>query len=292
MIQKAILATDTSKAAEVLLHCTDQYKAMGVRHITLFHALGIQYMNFSGYTFLDHTKARLEEIKSQLVASGFEVDIVIKEGLPYSELVELGRERPDDLLILASRGMGFAKGVLLGSTADQVIRRSKNPVLLIQCNEDSEDGKDAGGKFSCPLSFDRLLFATDFSDWSEEAFQFFKKNLLQSTEEIIIAHIVDSAALEHRSEADVEKLKNNFMERLKRLKNDIPTQNGLEISIELRTGKPIKELAEIIRDNKIKLVLMGTHGKGFIKDHILGSTTRGVIEESKVNHLIIPFNHG
>jgi len=289
-MKKAILATDLSKAAEVLLQCTEQYKALGIEHITLFHALGISYMNFSGYTFLDHTKARLEEVKKQLESSGFKVDIVIKEGLPYHELVDFGKENPDHLIILASRGMGFMKGVLLGSTADQVIRRSKNPLLLIQCDEVIKDGNKTEPNFSCPLSYDRVLFATDYSDWSEQAFLFLKENLLKTTQKIIIAHILDAGKLEERSEQDVERLNQINIERINRLKNDIPNQNGLEISTELRTGLPIEELTKLIQDNQINLVLMGTHGKGFIKDQILGSVTRGVIESSKVNHLVIPYN--
>ncbi|MEX0998030.1 MAG: universal stress protein [Flavobacteriaceae bacterium] len=289
-MKKAVLATDLSKAAEVLLQCTEQYKALGIEHITLFHALGISYMNFSGYTYLDKTKARLEEIKDQLETSGFQVEIVIKEGLPYYELVDFGKENPDHLLILASRGMGFMKGVLLGSTADQVIRRSKNPLLLIQCNEVIKDGNNLEPHFSCPISYDKVLFATDFSDWSEQAFLFLKDNLLKSSKKIIIAHILDSDKLEERNEQEIERLKQINLERLKRLKNDIPNQNGLEISIELGTGLPIKELTKLIKDNQINLVLMGAHGKGFIKDQILGSVTRGLIESSKVNHLVIPFN--
>lgn len=289
-MKKAVLATDLSKAAEVLLQCTEQYKALGIEHITLFHALGIQYMNFSGYTYLDKTKARLEEIKNQLESSGFQADIIIKEGLPYYELVDFGKENPDHLLILASRGMGFMKGVLLGSTADQLIRRSKNPLLLIQCDEIMKDGGKTDSHFTCPLSYDRVLFATDFSDWSEQAFLFLKQNLLQSSKKIIIAHILDTDKLEERSEQEIEKLNQIKLERLKRLKSDIPDLSGLEINTELRTGLPIKELTKLIQDNQINLVLMGTHGKGFIKDQILGSTTRGVIESSKVNHLVIPRN--
>lgn len=290
MIKKAILATDLSKAAEVLLQCTEQYKALGIEHITLFHALGVSYMNFSGYVFLDHTKVRLEEIKKQLESSGFKVNIIIKEGLPYQELVEFGKENPEHLIILASRGMGFMKGILLGSTADQVIRRSKNPLLLIQCDEGINDGSKTEPDFTCQLSYDRVLLATDYSDWSERAFLFLKENLLESFKKIIIAHILDADKLEDFNEQDVQKLLKINSERLKRLKNDIPNQSGIEISTELRIGLPIEELTKLIQDNQINLVLMGTHGKGFIKDQILGSVTRGVIESNKVNFLVIPHN--
>lgn len=289
-MKKAILATDLSKAAEVLLQCTNQYKALGIEHITVFHALGISYMNFSGYTFLDHTRARLEQVKKQLEQLGFNVDIVIKEGLPYYELVDFGKEKPDHLIILANRGMGFMKDVLLGSTADQVIRRSKNPLLLVKCDEVVNDKNTIEPHFTCPLSYDRLLFATDFSDWSEEAYLFLKENLLETSKKIIIAHIIHSDKVEELGEQEIEKLKHIKQERLNRLKNDIPNQNGLEISTELRIGLPINELTKIIQENEINLVLTGSHGTGFIHEHIHGSVTRGLIESSKVNHLVIPYD--
>ncbi|MEX0884214.1 MAG: universal stress protein [Cyclobacteriaceae bacterium] len=291
MKKNAILATDLSNAADVLLECKKQYKALGIEKITLFHALGVQYMNFSGYTFLDQTKARLEKIKNKLEKDGFLVEIVIKEGLPYYELVDFGKENPDAILILGTRGMGFLKGVLLGSTADQVIRRSKNPILLIQCIESESNGKDEQNKFYCNHSYDKLLFATDFSDCSEQAFQFLKNNVVQSTDKIILTHILDSEKNEGRSQEEIDKLDLIHKERLLRMKNDLLSLTDSDIEIVLRSGLPIKEIVNLIKQKNVNLVLMGAHGKGFIEDRILGSTIRSVVELSKVNHLIIPFNH-
>ena len=50
MIKKAIVAPDLSDASEILLSCGDQYKDPGIEQITLFHALGVEYMNFAGIT--------------------------------------------------------------------------------------------------------------------------------------------------------------------------------------------------------------------------------------------------
>lgn len=39
MKEKALLATDLSEAADLLLDCTDQYKALGIDEITCFMPL-------------------------------------------------------------------------------------------------------------------------------------------------------------------------------------------------------------------------------------------------------------
>lgn len=291
MNKKAILATDLSEAATVLLKCTEQYKALGIGKITLFHALGVQYMNFSGYVFLDKTKAHLEAIKKDLEADGFQVEIVIKEGLAYLELVEYGKQNSDDLLILGTQGMGFMKGILLGSTADQVIRRSKNPVLLIQCLEVEHEGDNRKTDFYCSKPNGHLLFPTDFSDNSEQAFLYLKNNLVSSASKITIIHVLESKIMEDRDEEYLHKSRVLNLERLNRMKNDLANLPNLEVEVLLKTGFAITEILKTIVEKQITLVVMGAHGRGFIMDQILGSTTRSVIEESKVNHLIVPFHH-
>src|SRR6516225_8958969 len=54
----------------------------------------------------------------------------IRSGRPFAEICNLAREIDADLIILGSRGYSGLKRVLLGSTAERVIRFAPIPVLV------------------------------------------------------------------------------------------------------------------------------------------------------------------
>ncbi|MDZ7740848.1 MAG: universal stress protein [Bacteroidota bacterium] len=287
MIKKAILATDLSEASELLLSCNDQLKNLGIEHITLFHALGVSYMNFAGITFLDKTKAKLEKLKETFKEKGFSVDIVIKEGIAHYELVEYGKENPDSILVLGSKGEGFLKRILLGSTARETVRLSENPVLLIRMLEEDEELSEHC-KLYCRDFNRQILFPTDFSDSSEKAFQFLKTNVAKQATKIVLMHVQSAEVMKHREQAAIDEFDKIDMKRLERLRNALKEFTSAEIKLEIKHGIPSDEIIKTKREYDCTLIVMGAQGRGFISEEILGSTTQKVIERVKVDCLIVP----
>ncbi|MDZ7773491.1 MAG: universal stress protein [Balneolaceae bacterium] len=289
MKEKALLATDLSEAADLLLDCTDQYKALGIDEITLFHALGVSYMNFAGITFIDNTKQKLNQLKERLEERGFKTEIVLKEGQPARELVQYAQEDPGTLIIIGTKGMGFAKNVLIGSTADQVLRYGKNPILLIQLIDKlEENGDPAKCEFYCHEINRKVLFATDFSESSEQAFYHFKKQVAPKAEHILLMHVQNREVMKHRDDADIQKFNDIDQSRLERLKEDLQKITEAAIDINITTGVPSQEIIKAMNEYSVSLVVMGAQGQNFISDHILGSTVRRVIEGGKTNTMVIP----
>lgn len=57
---------------------------------------------------------------------------VTRLGRPYVEIVEVAKEEEADLIILATHGHTGFKHVLLGSTAERVVRHAPCPVLTVR----------------------------------------------------------------------------------------------------------------------------------------------------------------
>jgi len=57
---------------------------------------------------------------------------VCLEGVVVDELVSYVEQHPQDLLVLASRGLSTAKRLLLGSVSDAVVHHAKCPVLIFR----------------------------------------------------------------------------------------------------------------------------------------------------------------
>ena len=287
MIKKAIIATDLSEASEILLSCGDRYKDLGIEQITLFHALGLEYMNFAGITFLDKTKLKLEKLKDDFAKKGFSVDVVIKEGIAHYELVEYGKENPDAIIVIGSKGEGFLRRILLGSTARETVRLSSNPILLIRLLEEKEE-LSSHCKLYCRDFNRKILFATDFSDSSEKAFQFLKDNVAKSAQKIVLLHVQASQIMKHREQAAIDEFNKIDRKRLERMKDRLHEITKAEIVLEIKLGVPSEEIITTKREHDCTLIVMGAQGRGYISQEILGSTTQKVIERVKVDCLVVP----
>ncbi|RQD78049.1 MAG: universal stress protein [Candidatus Syntrophonatronum acetioxidans] len=72
----------------------------------------------------------LERMKKDLEAFGPQVKTDLSQGMPSEVINALAEEEGTTLIIMATRGAGGIKELLLGSTAENVARRSTRPVML------------------------------------------------------------------------------------------------------------------------------------------------------------------
>lgn len=290
MKKHAILATDLSQAADLLIQCSDFYKELGIEKITLFHALGVEYMNFYGYVNLDNTKKRLLELKEILENKGFQTTIEIREGLPYFELEAFAKNHEDAIIISGSSGKGFLKGMVLGSTVNHLVKHTTQPLLVVRCKEVAGDNNAIDPELTCSVSNQCVLFPTDFSEHAQNAFQFLLENVAPQAKAIHLLHIQDEQVMKHRSETEIEKFNQTDKARLDELKQKIKAVSNAEVKTEVALGSPTTLILNSIKNNECSLVVMGKQGRGFISEFIVGSVTRKILEESQANCLIVPKN--
>ena len=145
MPTKILVPTDFSeysdKALEQALDIAKQYHAK----VFLLHVMHDDIYRLPESEFIvpeelrqkakDHHRAETEEkLRNQLdkFPQVKEVNVVtnIRKGVPYHEILEEGKEKKIDLIVIASLGRtGMAK-YLIGGVARNVLRGSKCPVLL------------------------------------------------------------------------------------------------------------------------------------------------------------------
>jgi nucleotide-binding universal stress UspA family protein len=77
------------------------------------------------------SRERLEQIVPDAVRDWCEVDVVVRSGKAYRELLALARERNADLIVLGVRGRNPLDLMLFGSTTEHVVRQAGCPVLTI-----------------------------------------------------------------------------------------------------------------------------------------------------------------
>lgn len=73
---------------------------------------------------------KLDGIKNDLIAAGKNVEVRLKQGTPSEKIMEIAEEDGASLIMISKGGAGNIAELLIGSTAIDIARYSKVPVLL------------------------------------------------------------------------------------------------------------------------------------------------------------------
>lgn len=139
-----------------------------------------------------------------------------------------------------------------------------------------------------PVSFERILFPTDFSDLAQVGLDYACVMTEAFSAELHCLHVVDDAyqywsAMGPESipvGPPPEDLLDLARKRMEQFKSD--HLGGLKRAAvtTVRVGRPFAEIIAYARENAICLIVMGTHGRGAIAHMLLGSTTEKVVRKA------------
>ena len=80
----------------------------------------------------DLAKTALEKLAKKEFPAGMSVRVEIRRGVPYDEIAIAAGKWKADLIIIATHGRTGLSHVLLGSTAERVVRHAPCPVLTLR----------------------------------------------------------------------------------------------------------------------------------------------------------------
>jgi Universal stress protein UspA and related nucleotide-binding proteins len=78
---------------------------------------------------------RMSHLSSMLVARGIDAETVIESGVPAHQICLYAQNHEVDLIVTATHGRTGFKHLLLGSTAEQIVRHGPCPVLVVPSKE-------------------------------------------------------------------------------------------------------------------------------------------------------------
>ncbi len=151
----------------------------------------------------------------------------------------------------------------------------------------------------------RILYATDLSKNSSYAF-FYAVDLARKYDAtIVILHAVGPsrtisyagsrvqemiiAARKKEQEEDLEEIKNGLHEFCKHAETQIGSPCvELVAKILVPAGYPVEEILKTADEEECDALVLGTHGKGFLKQTFLGSTAEDVLHRTRKPVFIIP----
>ena len=77
-------------------------------------------------------RTQMEEFRAGALADVERVVTDVRLGRPFMEIIRYAREQAVDLIVIGTHGRGALSHVLMGSTAEKVVRKAPCPVLSIR----------------------------------------------------------------------------------------------------------------------------------------------------------------
>jgi nucleotide-binding universal stress UspA family protein len=152
----------------------------------------------------------------------------------------------------------------------------------------------------------KILYGTDLSKNSAYAFFYAVDMAKKHNASIIILHAVEPIrpyfgegggeiegvlikAKKQEQEMDIEEIKKRLQDFCKKTETQIGSPCVQLVSkILVPLGHPVEEILKAADDEGCDAIVLGTHGKGFLRQTFLGSVAGSVLERSRKPVFIIP----
>jgi nucleotide-binding universal stress UspA family protein len=223
----------------------------------------------------------LVDAKARLAEQGIAAETRIATGIPSEELLTAARTEQADLIVVGTRGKTGLAHVLLGSTAERVIRAGSCPVLAVRTNADRIAGKEA--VFPRAMKVSRIFVPVDFSDCSLDAIEYAAIWARQTKGAITLFHVLEpvSYGLDFTlgQSAERQRTKEVMNRRLDHIAGAL-TRAGLTVDHRVYGGYPADSILEHVRASHADLIVMGTHGRRGLSHVLMGSVAEAVLRQA------------
>src|SRR5215510_10131121 len=206
---------------------------------------------------LKQASSQLIDLKARAERRGIAVTIRVATGIPSEEVITAAKAEDSDLLVVGTRGRTGLAHILLGSSAERVIRGAPCPVLTVRTElVDSEDN----GTLSKPITLERILVPLDFSDCSLDALEYAVMVAQRAKASLILLHVLEPVSYGLDFSFGDSKMRDQEREGwTKRLKELAFSHRDSHVSMEsqLRGGSPADSILDSAKTLPCDLIVMG-----------------------------------
>lgn len=222
----------------------------------------------------DPLETMRRRIARELAGEIANVEIRVEEGEPVERLLEVADREGCDLIVTGiARDEPFGR-MFLGTTVNQLVRRSSVPILVVK---DRANGP-----------YRKIAVATDFSESSRRALVTAVGYFAGAEFVLLHGHDIPFGSLQEKEEspgtlrAMEEKCRAEFLA-------DTPIGDALleRIPLLIEQGAPERLIWDYVREEEVDLTVVGSHGHGAVYDILIGSMTKELLESAAGDMLVV-----
>ncbi len=294
LLRNIVTATDFSAPSRHAAQRAAQLARSGAGSLTLVHTLGGSALddlrrwlagdNQAAQAIEAEAGQRLQALAAELGQSqGIAVRSHVVIGHPAEQVIRHADDVQAALVVTGTRGAGFFRGVVIGSTAERIAKRSTRPVLMVR---------------QLPHEpYRRILVPVDFSAWSRCAIDLARQ--IAPEAELVLMHAVElpfegKMRVAGVAEDSVARYRDAAQREARQRLRALAAEAGLDASlaagrVQLSTpggADPWMLIVQEEQEHDCDLVVIGRQGRHAVDEFLLGSTTRMVVAEGTADVLI------
>lgn len=219
---------------------------------------------------VDQARSEIDALCRRLAAT-YDIEVAdrVVVGAVIREIIAAAAACDAGLIVLGDRGAGFISELILGSTTERVLSRSRQPILVVK-RQPAEP-------------YRRALIAVDFSEQSRKTIELARE--LVPDAELVLLHVFDVPFEGKLRYAGVEEdtvrhlrivAKQTALERMDDLIADVGV-GDVRVRRVLHHGLPGSTIVAQARELDCDLVAVGRQGKGLIEEVMIGSVAKHVL---------------
>jgi nucleotide-binding universal stress UspA family protein len=286
-LKHLLAATDLSPPAR---HAADRAARLAQEHgaaLTLLHVLPQGPLDdLKQWLGAPLAQQLRDSAERELAALGAElqqarhahVQVRVETGTVLDALDRTAVETDAGLVVLGARGAGFLRRLVLGTTAERLLRRTTRPLLVV--------------RQAAHERYRRVLLALDFSPWSEQVLAqarsvapqahwvLFNAFQVPFEEKLRFAGVDEATVAHYRHQARAQA-----MSRLQALADAAGLQHGRWEPCVVE-GDASLRLVEQEQVLDCDLTVIGKHGQSAAEDLLLGSVTKHLLAEGVADVLV------
>jgi universal stress protein A len=212
------------------------------------------------------------------------VRMEVTVGDPSEAILQTGRRLKAGLIVMGTHGLGGFRKLVLGSTTEQVLRRTEWPVLAVPAGAVSAPAVEHPG-----VQLRRILLATDFRESAMAATQWAADLASDISVPLVLAHVVEPVVVPPRWQALVADFESDrvasgqrMLARLAASFHD--THNECVVSV----GRPADTIASLAVERGAGLVVMGLADPDDSEPRSPGSIAYRVLRVAHVAVVVVP----
>lgn len=202
---------------------------------------------------------------------------VLRDVAAGPALLAYADENDIDLIIVGTHGRRGFQRMLMGSVAEEVVRKATCPVLTMHDKLDR----------ALELTSRRIVAPVDFSQHSLQAVRNAKELAHVLKSDLLLVHVLEerlhpafyNTGMFSQYDA-VPDIENRAQEELHRF---FEQASGPDVTVDyqVRRGNAVREITRTAREQSPALIVMATHGLTGLDHFLMGSVTEKVVRQSE-----------
>ena len=216
-------------------------------------------------------------------AAGVRLKVSVQNGDPAGVILLHARARRPDLIVLGTNELSGLARLRLGSVAEAVALRAKQPVLIVPASA-TEKADDP--------SFSSILVAVDFSAGSIASVEM-ALSIANKNSRVTLAHVVPGVTPATASRYMYRLMEPEYQRLLardawRRMPELMPANAKTKVHARVVTGDAATEIGRVASEVNADLIIVGVTPRGAIGRRIFGSTAARIIRIAGRPVLAIP----